>query len=1062
MGGQHRRWQAGPVRAPGRSDSESTRAPPRGWASLRRLAAWWLGEELPSAVTAVGGRASGWFFAFVFGVTVVKSAGNAAYLSRRSPEELPWLYMATAAVVALVSLGAGRLFLAHAPRGLLRQGGLVFGGLIASSAFLSAAAVPWALPALYVSTEAAATALAVAFWAWLGDAFDPRVAKRVLGRIGAAGMAGAIAGGVAVQVATWLRIPPLLSCVAASGLFVVAGFVVGRAPRLAAAPGPRVLGAAPIGNSPARRALGTRLALGLALLTLALSVETAAVDYVFRLGASRALGFDELSLAALFGQLHVAVGLVALVVQSLFTRTLLERLGVFVYLSVVPLALVGLAGWAAVEPQRLLPLALLKGLEMVGSLSLYQPAVSLLYTPMPPERRRAVRAVVDGAVKKLGGAVGGAALLVSGVGMEAALGLVLGVGAGALFVLQLLRPWFRRALSDRLGGPERAPVIDLFDRATRVTVLAAVDGPDPEKAKAALALLGRLPRPPLARRLGRLLEHPDPELRAAALAIVKEKALPAWRAPVVAAAGPAGSIRSPELILALAAYDLAFAQAFVEPWLDRPDTPLGLFSVAVSLLQEADPERTARALERLAPRWEEASGGQRAAVVEALGSSLPLDALFRDPDPEVRRAALAAAASGPKRRWVKAALDALAGRETAAAATALLEQLGDRAVPALQAGLEEPKTPPPARRRIPAALRRVGTDAAAEALLEARIEGDAGLAHAAVREALRLRRERPRVKFDRDKVARAALFRLGESRRLAPLASALAASGFAGLLTRAVADRARQELFAGVSLLGLVADRRAIGRAADALVAGPAPEAVELIDVSLEGWPERSRIIEHLELPLPVRDPALWLDHAEEIRHGPDRALALLAHATLRRRGWLDRDTWVPAADAPEVPAVTRALIDKVFVLEDVQLFRGLSVDDLTAVADLCEERHAAASEVFYRQGEPGDSLYVLVAGEVRLERDGSALMTLLSGDSFGQVSLLDGGARPVTAVAGLDGALVLALARGPFLDLVEDRPLVASGLFAVLARRLRELVAMTGDASLPIPSRRKEAPGRP
>ena len=70
-----------------------------------------------------------------------------------------------------------------------------------------------------------------------------------------------------------------------------------------------------------------------------------------------------------------------------------------------------------------------------------------------------------------------------------------------------------------------------------------------------------------------------------------------------------------------------------------------------------------------------------------------------------------------------------------------------------------------------------------------------------------------------------------------------------------------------------------------------------------------------------------------------------------------------------------------------------------------------------------------------------ATLLDLDAGDSFGQVSILDGGARPVTAQAGGEGVEYLFLPRRPFMDLIMDRPEVVGGLFEVLARRLRELV---------------------
>jgi CRP-like cAMP-binding protein len=142
-----------------------------------------------------------------------------------------------------------------------------------------------------------------------------------------------------------------------------------------------------------------------------------------------------------------------------------------------------------------------------------------------------------------------------------------------------------------------------------------------------------------------------------------------------------------------------------------------------------------------------------------------------------------------------------------------------------------------------------------------------------------------------------------------------------------------------------------------------------------------------------------------------------------------------------------KQIVDRVFVLEGVQLFHGLSVDDLAAVAAIVTEGHAEGGEIIYSQGDPGDSMFIIVSGEVRLLKDEKPLLDLYAGDSFGQVSILDHGPRPVTARAGDEGVDYLYLEREPFMDLVADRPEVINGLFVVLARRLRELVDLTGQA---------------
>ena len=139
-----------------------------------------------------------------------------------------------------------------------------------------------------------------------------------------------------------------------------------------------------------------------------------------------------------------------------------------------------------------------------------------------------------------------------------------------------------------------------------------------------------------------------------------------------------------------------------------------------------------------------------------------------------------------------------------------------------------------------------------------------------------------------------------------------------------------------------------------------------------------------------------------------------------------------------------KSIIERVFLLQKVQFFRALSVDDLAGVAAICTEGHAQPGQIIYKEGHLGDSMYVIISGGIELIYNLKPLMVLHAGDSFGQTSILDGGSRPVTAKAGEEGVDFVRIARQPLLDLMADRPELVSGLFAELGTRVRELIALT------------------
>jgi CRP-like cAMP-binding protein len=93
---------------------------------------------------------------------------------------------------------------------------------------------------------------------------------------------------------------------------------------------------------------------------------------------------------------------------------------------------------------------------------------------------------------------------------------------------------------------------------------------------------------------------------------------------------------------------------------------------------------------------------------------------------------------------------------------------------------------------------------------------------------------------------------------------------------------------------------------------------------------------------------------------------------------------------------------------------------------------------VIARQGEIGTGFFVVVAGSVRVVRDGTLLATLGPGEFFGELSVLDG--RPRNAmVAAETPTTCLALASWDFEAVLLANPSLALAILRGVASRLRE-----------------------
>ncbi len=86
--------------------------------------------------------------------------------------------------------------------------------------------------------------------------------------------------------------------------------------------------------------------------------------------------------------------------------------------------------------------------------------------------------------------------------------------------------------------------------------------------------------------------------------------------------------------------------------------------------------------------------------------------------------------------------------------------------------------------------------------------------------------------------------------------------------------------------------------------------------------------------------------------------------------------------------------------LRPIDLFKTLTPQQLTDVAEHMKKRHFAAGETIIREGEPGEEFFLISDGEVEVIRSDHEVARLGPGDFFGEVALISGEPRNATVVA--------------------------------------------------------------
>lgn len=130
--------------------------------------------------------------------------------------------------------------------------------------------------------------------------------------------------------------------------------------------------------------------------------------------------------------------------------------------------------------------------------------------------------------------------------------------------------------------------------------------------------------------------------------------------------------------------------------------------------------------------------------------------------------------------------------------------------------------------------------------------------------------------------------------------------------------------------------------------------------------------------------------------------------------------------------------VEKVLFLKSIDLFRALPGEELAQIADIAEEMPISSGGLVFGEGEPGDALYIVVEGRVRVHKGDRALAELGERECFGEMSVLDSEPRSAS-VSATEETVLLKIGREEFRDILAERPEISVGIMKVLSRRLRD-----------------------
>jgi len=655
------------------------------------------------------GRDTGGAFLTLFGLmaghAVLETARDALFLAKIPAARLPFVYLAIAAAAVVIARftrsagGPGRASLAVWTAGAAAVT-LGFWDVVGRTG-------DWILYALYVWSGLLVTFLGVRFWLLAGDLFTVTQAKRLFAVVGSGSILGAVAGSALAQ-AIVARTDPRHLILAAAGVLFATALAPGilRRPEADTRRGapPRE----PEGLGATARAIAAHpYVRRVALLTVVSTVTLTLVDLVFKSAVAEGVAAEQLGWV--FASTYLVLNVLSLLAQLLIVGWMTRALSVDRVFATLPALLLLGSAWLLVGG-GLLAAFLVKAFDGTFRHSLHRTASEVLSVPLATEWRVRVKGFVDVLGQRGGQAVASLGFLgLAAVGAPDPVFGALLVALSAVWIALasgLRRPYFDLFRSTLEEGSVRTRIdFPELDLASLETLMAALSSPDEGEVSAALDLLAEQERirlvPPLIlyhpspkvvvralelfersgrtdhrRLLARLLERPEPEVRAAAL-LASPPGETDNAVLLDALQDPSPDVRATALIGLVCCQDV------------HPRVPSILETLLAAGSSEAKQALARAVARRPDPRFDRI-----------------LLALAENADPALAREVARAMRTAPKPDYLPSLRGFLALREAREETRATLVALEDDALGFLAASLEDETLPTAVRRHLPRTLSR--------------------------------------------------------------------------------------------------------------------------------------------------------------------------------------------------------------------------------------------------------------------------------------------------------------------------------------------------------------------
>jgi HEAT repeat protein len=975
----------------------------------------------------------------------------------------------------------------------------LYAGVTVLTRVLLAMHLQWFYSMCYVIVQILWLIGLMQFWTFMGDVFDARESKRLFPLISTGGLVGMIVAGFGAKYVVKAIGTENLFILWAGMLGLTIALIIVLSnkyikPRAAASK------TAAIKTAEKKSQIkefkegfeylkSVPLLRNMVFINLAMWAVFTIVDYQFNKVMNKTYPTKD-ELTAFLGMFRAGAGIICLTIQLGVTTRLISRFGVGRTIAVHPAFMVGATaflslkfGYASSFVSKIGDHGLLYTIQD----SSYQ----MLYNPIPIEKRGRARAFVEGYIKPISMGIAGGVLILSAILLSDSQTAFIAFLFAVIWIYFSLRAnsSYVKALTANLTAPDlqlRAEALHHLSKLSDSDNLRALrdvlKSNNSEMIHFALEMIESLEAKEAAQDVLLVLTNPDKTIRAAAISTLSALGDKNALTNIAELLGDESSHVRAAAVKTLGRLGDENVYQTIVPFLN--DNALIVRAEAVTaLIRAGGLDGILLAGDTLKKMLDSADFEERILATDVLGSirikhfTPTLLKLMSDPEPLIRDHAIKSIAKLKDERASAALIAALGDKFTANHAKQGLTLLDEKALPDLLAAAAN-STNVDIRRRSVKLLARIPSPEAAQAIAGALKDPIASVCSAALDAlpAIPLPESQKQnlppkiieyinkeIKYICSMRSYAAFLTMNSSEKTHSV-TLDALDEFA----RSGMDR----IFRG---LALVFDRKAIQgvwfklKSNDQRVRPIALEALDNIapkDITrklmplFEDRPPEETIAfcqsvcgkEQLSTEILYQrfasDASAWIRGcaAYSIGLSGDSQLEPLLDTLLADNDPFVRETAELAhrrAGNPNQEVMNMLLtMEKILFMKSAPIFAGMAGEELRALAEIVGEVAFKKDSYIFREGEPGEEMFVIVRGSVQVLHEEAGretiLATLSERECLGEMSILDDEPRSASARV-TDDTVTLRISRDDFHELIKEVPEVAFGVFRVFTGRIRQ-----------------------